>query len=151
MSIVPKKYHTFISPSLRRVFLDTREDNSPEIISGLNTENSALKERVIVLERDNNLLMDRCESARIELAILSADEQTARVEALEDKEKLDRLRAAYDALESRTRRTRVVIQLEHGFGLKLLIISIFVSTSLMLYRDDFPECWAVVKHMTGQA
>jgi len=27
MSIVPDKYHTFISPPLRRVFLDVREDN----------------------------------------------------------------------------------------------------------------------------
>jgi hypothetical protein len=148
MSIVPKKYHTFISPSLRRVFLDAREDNSPEIISGLNTENSALKERVRVLECDKDLLTDCCESARRELAILSADEQTARAEALENEENLCRLRGQYYALESRAR-TQVVIQLEHGFGLTLFIVSVFVSTSLMLYHS--PECWAVVKRMTGQA
>ena len=148
MSIVPKKYHTFISPSLRRVFLDAREDNSPEIISSLNTENSALKERVRVLECDKDRLRSCYESARGELAILSADEQNARAEALENHENLWRLRSKYYALESRAR-TQVVIQLEHGFGLTLFIISILVSTSFMLYHS--PECWAVVKRMAGQA
>jgi hypothetical protein len=145
MSIVPKEYHTFISPSLRRVFLDAREDNSPEIISSLNTENSALKERIMVLECDKGLLTDYCKSTLTKLAIISAGLQTIIATGLKIEESLDRLRAK---LESRAR-TQVVVQPEHGFGLTLFIISIFVSTSLMLYHS--PECWAIVKRMTGQA
>jgi hypothetical protein len=57
MSIFPKKYHTFISPPLRRVFLDAREDNSRAVIEKLNAETAALN-------RDKVLLMDRCDSAQ---------------------------------------------------------------------------------------
>jgi hypothetical protein len=126
MSIVPKKYHTFISPSLRRVFLDAREDKSPQIIDNLNTEIAALKERNMLLERDKVLLTDRCESARSELALVSADQRSARlanhwaeVYAHKDKENLDRLRAEYEALS---------VRILHGLALSIFFI--FVSTML---------------------
>src|SRR5258708_2897905 len=61
-STVPKKYRNFISPSLRRVFLDAQEDNSREVIENLNAEIAALKKRVTSLNRDKDLLMDRCDS-----------------------------------------------------------------------------------------
>jgi hypothetical protein len=54
MSIVPTKYHTYISPPLRPVFLDAREDNSRAVIENLNAEIAALKWRVASLERDND-------------------------------------------------------------------------------------------------
>ncbi|KAF8498555.1 hypothetical protein F5888DRAFT_1612373 [Russula emetica] len=107
MSIVPKKYQTFISPPLRRVFLDAREDNSRVVIENLNAEISTLKERVTSLKRDKVLLIDRCDSAQSALTRLRADERTARLasrkakaDALENKEKLNRLRAQYDGLKS---------------------------------------------------
>ena len=106
-TIVPKKYHNFISPPLRRVFLDAQEDNSRAVIENLNAEVAALRERVASLSRDKGLLMDRCESAHSALTRLRADERTARTEnrtaraaALKDQEDLDRLRAEYDSLKS---------------------------------------------------
>jgi len=111
MSIVPKKYHTFISPPLRRVFLDAREDNSREVIENLNAENAALKERVTSLERDKVVLQDRCDSAQSALT------------RLEDKQNLDHLRAEYDALKSRARN-------RHGLTLFLTCFFIFVSVKL---------------------
>jgi hypothetical protein len=54
MSIVPTKYHTYISPPLRPVFLDALEDNSRAVIENLNAEIAALKGRVASLERDND-------------------------------------------------------------------------------------------------
>jgi hypothetical protein len=53
-SIIPKKYHALISPSLRRVFLDAQEDNSPAVIENLNAEIAALKKLVSSL----SLLVD---------------------------------------------------------------------------------------------
>jgi len=105
MSIVPKKYHTFISPPLRRVFLDAaadaREGSSRAVIKNLNAEIAALKERVTSLERNKVLLIDRYQTAQNTVAILRLNERTARL-ALEDKDKqnLNRLRAEYHALKS---------------------------------------------------
>lgn len=106
-TIVPKKYHSFISPPLRRVFLDAQEDNSRAVIQNLNAEVAALKERVASLKNDKALLIDRCDSAHSALTRLRADERTARSEnrtaraaALKDQENLDRLRAEYDGLKS---------------------------------------------------
>ena len=100
MSIVPKKYHDFISPPLRRVFLDAQEDKS-------RAEIAALKERVESLIRDKVLLMDRCDSAQSALTRLRADERDARhtcrsvrADALRDKEELNRLKAEYNGLKS---------------------------------------------------
>jgi hypothetical protein len=133
LSIVPKKYHTFISPPLRRVFLDTREDNSRAVIKDLNVENAALKERVTLLERDKDLLTDRCNAAHSAVARLSDDEQTARLanykarsDALKDKQNLNRLSAEYDALKSRAR-------IRHGLALFLFFI--FVSMKLYYSRS----------------
>ena len=137
MSIVPRKYHIFISPSLRRVFLDGREDMSPRIINNLNTEIAALNERVMLLERDKVLLTDRCDRTRRKLASVSADEQAARADALKDKESLDRLRAEHDALKFRAR-----IQLCLLDGSALLLI-FFILASTMVYL--LPECWGCIE------
>jgi hypothetical protein len=80
MTIVPEKYHVFISPPLRRVFLGDADDSKHEaIIEKLNTENAALKARVSALRRDKDLLMDRCEAAQCALARLTSDERAARL------------------------------------------------------------------------
>ena len=101
MSIIPEKYHNFISPPLRRVFLDARGDNTRGVmIDSLNAETAALKERVTSLNRDKDLFQDRYDSAQGELVRLRADERAARfasskvkADALKDKENLNRLKA----------------------------------------------------------
>jgi hypothetical protein len=106
LSIVPNKYHTFISPPLRRVFLDTREDNSRAVIENLNAENAALKERVTLLERDKDLLTDRCNAAHSTVARLSVE---------------------YDAFKSRAR--------NHHHFLALFSIFILVSAKMYYSRS----------------
>ena len=108
MSIVPSKYHTFISPPLRRVFLGDGRDSSRATINNLSAEVATLKARVVSLKRDKALLMDRCEAAQSALADLNEDELAASVardkaeeEALVANQNLERLRAEYHALKSR--------------------------------------------------
>jgi hypothetical protein len=106
MSIVPKKYHTFISSPLRRVFLEN--DASRALIDDLNAENKRLHTHVASLKRDKNLLMDRCEAAQSAASKLTANERAARLAREKAKEEarlaklnLERLRVEYDALKSR--------------------------------------------------
>ena len=86
MLIVPKKYHAFISPPLRRVFLGDSDDSSREVIAKLNAEVAVLKARVGSLKRDKGLLMDRCEAAQCALTRLTSDERAARLERDEARE-----------------------------------------------------------------
>ncbi len=107
MSMIPKKYHVFISPSLRRVYIGDGEDTSRALIDGLNTEITLLKARVGTLKRDKDLLMDRCEAAQSAVSRLTIDERTTRLEltkAKEDarfaKQNFESLKTAYRSLES---------------------------------------------------
>lgn len=106
MSMIPKKYHVFISPSLRRVYLGDG-DSSRALIDGLNTEITLLKARVGTLKRDKDLLMDRCEAAQSAVSRLTSDERTARLELIKAKGEarlanhtFETLKAAYRSLES---------------------------------------------------
>jgi hypothetical protein len=99
MSIIPNKYHTFISSPLRRVFLDTPENNSRAVIKNLNAEIAAFKERVTSLKRDKDLLRDRYQSAKNTVEALRSTEHDLRL-ALEDQRNRNSFRAKYDALKS---------------------------------------------------
>ena len=105
MTLIPKKYHVFISPSLRRVYLG--EDSNRAIIDGLNTEITLLKARVGTLKRDKDLLMDRCEAAQSAVARLTSDERATRLELIEARHearlanlRVESLQAMYNSLES---------------------------------------------------
>jgi hypothetical protein len=109
MSIVPKKYHPFITPPLRRVFPgdDDERDSSLAVIENLKKQVVALQTRVGSLKRDKALLIDRCESAHSALTQLTADEHAARVarDQAEDHQQLvvmkfNKLKADYNALKS---------------------------------------------------
>ncbi|KAH9032323.1 hypothetical protein EDB84DRAFT_1270716, partial [Lactarius hengduanensis] len=80
MSMIPKKYHVFISPSLRRVYLGDGEETSRALIDNLNTETALLKARVGTLGRDKDLLMGSCEAAQIAVSHLTSDERNTRLE-----------------------------------------------------------------------
>ncbi|KAH9027765.1 hypothetical protein EDB84DRAFT_1400925 [Lactarius hengduanensis] len=107
MSMIPKKYHVFISPSLRRVYLGDGEDTSRALIDDLNTEITLLKARVGTLRRDKDLLMDRCEAAQSAVSRLTSDERNARLELVKAKEEarlanvsFESLKVVYRSLES---------------------------------------------------
>ena len=140
LSIVSKKYHNFISPALRRVFLDTREDNSRVVVENLNTENAALKERVTSLERNNDILTDQCNSMHGALARLSTDEETARLEnykatadAAKDKQNLNRLMAENDALKYRARIHDATFKLTLALLSLISLVSFFRFVFTKLY------------------
>ena len=104
MSIVPKRYHVFVSPPLRRVFLGDSDDPNKEAIEELKAQVAALKTRVGSLKRDKVLLMDRCEAAQSALTRLTSDERAARLardEAIEEahfvKMDLKKLQRAHEA------------------------------------------------------
>jgi hypothetical protein len=93
MSIIPKKYHIFISPSLRRVYLDAEADRGRAVIENLKAEIASLK-------RDNGRFVDRCQAAEnTAAAALRRLNERMRL-ALEEKQNPKRLRAEYDALKS---------------------------------------------------
>ena len=105
ISLIPRKYHASISPSLRRIYLG--EDTSGALIDSLNTEVTLLKDHVGTLERDKDLLMDRCEAAQSAVSRLTSDELTVRLELIKAQEELrqanvnfERLKAVYCTLES---------------------------------------------------
>ncbi|KAI0255975.1 hypothetical protein BJV78DRAFT_1118698 [Lactifluus subvellereus] len=108
LSIVPKKYHVFMSPSLRRVYLGD-EGNNKARIENLNAEIAALKARVGTLHRDKTLLMGRCESAQSTASRLALDERDARLALNKAKEdvrlahqSLENLGRKYQALKSKS-------------------------------------------------
>jgi hypothetical protein len=74
-STIPKKYHSLVSPPLRRVFLDGLEDNSHAVIENLNAEIAALK-------------------LRLDEHTTSLANGKPRADAFEDKQNLSRPKAA---------------------------------------------------------
>lgn len=101
MALIPKKYHVFISPSLRRVYLSDGEDTSRAVIDGLNAEITLLKARVGTLKRDKELLMDRCEAAQSTASRLTADERAARLELAKEKHEARNTNAEFELLRTK--------------------------------------------------
>ena len=107
LTIVPKNYHAFISPSLRRVYLDDAEaetsSKSRAAINNLKTEIATLKGRVASLKRQNGVSIDRYHAAENTVAALRLNElnleRNLRL-ALDEKQNPKCLRAEYDALKS---------------------------------------------------
>lgn len=103
MALIPKKYHVFISPSLRRVYLGEGEDTSRVVINGLNAEITLLKARVGTLKRDKDLLMDRCEAAQSTASCLAADERAARLELASERQEVRHANMAFELLKAEHR------------------------------------------------
>ncbi|KAG2345770.1 hypothetical protein BDR05DRAFT_1057959 [Suillus weaverae] len=93
LSFVPKKYHDFMAPSVRKLYLDIP---SP---APLVAEIEQLKTRVAALSRDRDALMERCEAHMAASRQYAASEKDARLEAKAAREATSRLQVKYDALE----------------------------------------------------
>ena len=113
LRFVPKKYHTLIIPSIRRVFIadasdtDAQHNQPPGSASSPNTNRelraqiATLTDKVNALVHDKGLLMDRCEAAIRARDVHAQGERSARL----DKERLERdlkdLRRKYDSVKGK--------------------------------------------------
>ena len=108
LRFVPKKYHTLIMPSIRRVFIADASDNA-QPLSGASTNTkrelraqiATLTDNMNALVRDKGLLMDRCEAAIRARDVHAQGERGIRL----DKERLERelkdLRRKYDCVKDK--------------------------------------------------
>jgi hypothetical protein len=87
LSIIPKKYHVFISPSLRRVFLADEHDSSRAVIDGLKFEITTLKERIATLKCDNESLSKNLLESRSTISGLFSTKRAVRLALDEEKER----------------------------------------------------------------
>jgi len=92
---VPKKYHEFMIPSVRKVYIDIPSQ------AGLKNQIALLESRVKSLEKDKLLLMTKCESNMAASATHAEGEKKARSDADKAKKEVVNLRRKYDALKGR--------------------------------------------------
>ena len=125
LRFVPKKYHTLIIPSIRRVFIaDSSELAAPpspstshssphanpnpnSVAANTNRELRAqiatLTDKAAALERDKALLMDRCEAAIRARDAHAQGERDRRLEKERLESELKELRRKYEGVKGRYR------------------------------------------------
>jgi hypothetical protein len=86
LSNVPRKYHVFISPPLRRVYLADAEDSSRVIIDRLKSEIAALRERIVTLDATGKFWFEREREAWSAASRITSAERDARLALDEVKE-----------------------------------------------------------------
>ncbi|OJT03300.1 hypothetical protein TRAPUB_6078 [Trametes pubescens] len=112
LRFVPKKYHSYILPSIRRVFISPNAHPDPDVAAEsqreLRAQVARLTDKIDALVQDKALLMDRCEAA---IRASQAHAQGERDERLA-KERLDRdmrdLRKKYDGLKGKYKTLRAM-------------------------------------------
>lgn len=92
---VPKKYHEFMIPSVRKLYLEIPSQ------AKLKTQIALLETRVQSLDRDKKLLMTKCESHISASAVYAEEERNARLAAEKAKSEVEDLKRKYDALKGK--------------------------------------------------
>ncbi|KAH7922625.1 hypothetical protein BV22DRAFT_1016892 [Leucogyrophana mollusca] len=92
---VPKKYHSFILPSVRKLYFDLSSQ------SRLTDEISALENRVQSLLRDNDRLMEKCEAYMAASDKHAEGERQARQEAANAQLDAECLRNKYETMKKK--------------------------------------------------
>ena len=111
LRVIPKKYHPYINPSLRRVYItiDTT-------VGTLNAKVASLQRTVDALRVDKTRLMDRAEASIVKADALATKERDARAECERHKKahqrtlqelreletKYERMKSKYKALKHAT-------------------------------------------------
>ncbi|TBU45400.1 hypothetical protein BD309DRAFT_860265 [Dichomitus squalens] len=127
LRFVPKKYHTLIIPSIRRVFIadasdaaaaappspstspSSRANHNPNPNPAANTNRdlraqiAALTDKAAALERDKALLMDRCEAAIRARDAHAQGERDRRLEKERLEKELTELRRKYEGVKGKYR------------------------------------------------
>ncbi|KAG6816052.1 hypothetical protein H0H87_008968 [Tephrocybe sp. NHM501043] len=83
LTYLPKKYHEFVVPNVRRVYLDTTRQTE------LRKELKSSKDKIKKLERDNEVLMKQCERYMAAAHAQAQGEKAARDTAERLQERLD--------------------------------------------------------------
>ncbi|KAI0058815.1 hypothetical protein BV25DRAFT_1810010 [Artomyces pyxidatus] len=101
LSLVPKKYHMFISPSVRRVYVDPTNEEGAETIENLSEKVALLEARVSSLQREKRVLIERCENAFHASRKHQEGEKAARLVAEEAKKEMRAAHKKYDAMKEK--------------------------------------------------
>jgi hypothetical protein len=94
---VPKKFHPFIIPGIRKIYLNV--DPSAPSVASLEDRVKMLEQRIRGLETDKKLLMDKAESNIIRANMLAMKERDARERAEEAENDAKHLRHKYNKLK----------------------------------------------------
>lgn len=107
-TFVPAKYHPFIIPGLRRIYLNTDPSRSSaasrqlqEQLSGLKKENEDLVSKLKGRDRDIKLLMTKCESNMAAASTHAKGERKARLENERLRNEMSQLSERYKALQAK--------------------------------------------------
>lgn len=106
-TFVPAKYHPFIIPGLRRIYLNadpSRSSASRELqeqVSALKKENEDLASKLRGRDRDVKLLMAKCESNMAAVATHSKGERDARLENERLRREVSQFTERYKALQAK--------------------------------------------------
>ena len=107
---VPKKYHEFMIPSVRRVYIEIPSQ------TGLKNQIALMESRVKSLEKDKLLLMSKCESNMAASTTHAEGEKKARLDVEKAKKEMVDLKRKYDTLKGKYHdlKTRLVSALVHS-------------------------------------
>ena len=107
-TFVPAKYHPFIIPTLRRIYLNTDPSRSSaalrqlqEQLPALKKENEDLASKLKGRDRDIKLLMTKCESHMAAASTFAKGERDMRLENERLRRQMDRLADRYKALQDK--------------------------------------------------
>lgn len=89
MTYLPKKYHEYVIPSLRRIYLDSPHH------SDLKKDLKASQEKIKKLEKDRDILMQQCEKHMAAARAQAEGERAARLKASDLQSKLDTMRGDF--------------------------------------------------------
>jgi hypothetical protein len=110
-SFIPKKYHDFMVPSVRKLYMDIPSTGP------LTAEIEQLKKRVATLGRDRDALMEKCEAYMAASRQYADKEKTARLEARAAREATSQLQIKYNALmKEHEMNLDQYVFLAHGFA-----------------------------------
>ena len=105
-TLVPEKYHPFITPTLRRIYLNADPSRSSptsrqlqEQLSALKKENEDLVSKLKGRDRDLRLLMTKCESNMAAATTHAIGERDARLENERLRNEMNQLAERYKALQ----------------------------------------------------
>ena len=101
LRFVPKKYHTLILPSIRRVFISPNASASIESQHELRAQVARLTEKIDALVEDKATLMDRCEAAIRASQIHAQGERDERLEKERLQRELRDLRKKYENVKGK--------------------------------------------------